>query len=88
MYKLEKGQNFNKSAEDTAVELDCEMYTDAKLIGNFSTQQVTAALAKKKNEKKIKELEKGGKDGVSGDSAKNGTRDSGHASKKNKTCTT
>ena len=37
MYKLKKGQNVNKSAEETAVELDSEMYMDAKLIGKFIT---------------------------------------------------
>ena len=70
--KLEKSQNVNKSTEETAVELDGGMSIDAKLIGNFITQQVAAAMAKKTKqyENKIEELEKGGKDGVSGESSK------------------
>ena len=37
MSKLEKGQNMNKSAEETAVKLDGEMSMDTKLIGKFFT---------------------------------------------------
>ena len=47
MSKLEKGQNVTESAEETAVELYGEISMDAKLIGNFITQQVAAAMAKK-----------------------------------------
>ena len=56
MSKLEKGQNVNKYAEETAVELDGEMSLDAKLIRKFITQQVAAAIAKKTKqyENKIK----------------------------------
>ena len=54
MSELEKGQNFTKYAEETAVDLDCEMLMDAKLIGNFITQKVAAEMAKKKNSMKIK----------------------------------
>ena len=56
MSKLEKGQNINKTAEETAVELDREMSMDAKLIGKFITQQVAVAMAEKTKqyEKKIK----------------------------------
>ena len=86
MSKLEKGQNVNKSAEETSVELDGEISMDAKLIGNLITQQVTAAMVEKTKqyENKIKKLEKGGKYGVSGESAKNETRSGGRASKKKK----
>ena len=42
----------------------------------------------KQYEKKIKKLEKGGKDGLSGELKKNGTRGGGRASKKKKTSTT
>ena len=70
--KLEKGKNATKSAEETAVELDGEMSMDSKLIGKLITQQVAAAMAKKTKqyEKKIKTLEKGGKDRVLGESKK------------------
>ena len=47
MSKLEKGQNVNNSAEETAVDLDGEMSVDAKLIINFITQQVSAGMDKK-----------------------------------------
>ena len=54
MSKLEKGQNINKTAEETAVELDGEMSMDAKLIGKFITKQVAFAMAKKtKSTKRI-----------------------------------
>ena len=58
--KLEKGQNVNKYAEETAVELDGEMSLDAKLIRKFITQQVAAAISKKTKqyEKKIKKRRK------------------------------
>ena len=48
------------------------MSMDTELIGKFITQQVSAAMSEKTKqyEKKIKELEKGGKDGVSGEMAK------------------
>ena len=60
-----------KSVEETAVKLYSEMSMDAKLIGKFITQQVAAAMDREKNSmKKIKKLEKGGKDGVSGESVK------------------
>ena len=58
------------------------MSIDAKLIGKFINQKVTAAMAEKTKqcEKKIKKLEKGGRDRVSGDSSsKNGTRGGGRA---------
>ena len=87
MPKFEKGKTVTKTAEETAVELDREMSMDAELIGNFITQKVAVAMAEKsrKYEKKIKKLEKGGKDKVSGESTKkNGRRGGGHASKKNK----
>ena len=50
MSKLEKVQNITKTAEETAVELDGEMYMDAKLIGKFITQKVAVAMAKKSKE--------------------------------------
>ena len=46
--KLGKGQNVNKSAEETAVELDSEISMYAKLIRNLITQQVTAVMARKR----------------------------------------
>ena len=58
---------------------------DAELIGKFITQQVAVAMAEKSREyeKKIKKLEKGGKDKGSGEStSKNGTRGGGRASRK------
>ena len=64
-----------------------EMSMDADLIVKFITQQVAVAMAEKTKqyEKKIKKLEKGGRDRVPGESTeKNGTRGSGHASKKKK----
>ena len=72
MSKLKKCQNVNKSAEETAVKLDGKMPMDAKLIGKFITQQVAVAMDEKKKqyEKKIKKLEKGGKDGLLGVSGK------------------
>ena len=87
MSKLEKGQTVTKTAEETAVAINGEMSMDAELIGKFITQQVTFAMAEKSREyeKKIKKLEKGGKDNVKGESTqKNGTRGGGRASKKNK----
>ena len=87
MSKLEKGQNVTKTAEETAVELDWEMSMDSKLIGKLMTQKVASAMAEKTKqyENKIKKLEKGGRDRVSGESSsKNGTRGGGRASKKNK----
>ena len=62
----------NKSAKDTAVELDSEISLDAKLIGKLITQQVAAAMARKTKhyKSKIKKLEKGGKDGLLGESKK------------------
>ena len=69
------------------MELDREMYMDAELISKFITQQVTVAMAEKTKqyEKKIKKLEKGGRNRVLGDSSsKNGTRGGGCASNKNK----
>ena len=50
MSKLEKGQTITKTAEETAVELDGEMYMGTKLIGKFITQQVTVAMADKSKE--------------------------------------
>ena len=73
-------------AEETAVALDREMSMDAELIGKFITQQVAVAMAEKSREyeKKIKKLEKGGKDDEKGESTrKNGTRGGGRASRKN-----
>ena len=87
MSKLEKGQNITKTAEEIAVELDGEMSMDAELIGKFITQQVSFAMAEKTKqyEKKIKKLEKVGRDRVSGESTtKNSTRGGGCASKKKK----
>ena len=60
---------------------------DAELIGKFITQQVAFAMAEKSREyeKKIKKLEKGGKDNVNGESTTiHGTRGGGRASRKNK----
>ena len=90
MFKHEKCQNINKSAEERAVEIYEKISMGAKLIGKFITQQVAAAMAKKTKqyEKKIKKLEKGGKDRLSGESKINGTRGGGRASKKKKTSTT
>ena len=48
MSKLKKGQNVNKSAEETAVELDSEMSMGVRLIWKFITQQVAAEMAEKK----------------------------------------
>ena len=79
MSKLEKGQNITKTAKETAVELDGEMSMDSKIIGKFITQQVAFTMAKKTKqyENKIKKLEKGGGDRVSGElTTKNGTRGS------------
>ena len=55
MSKPEKGQNVNKSAEETSVEQDGKMSMDAELIGKFTTQQFADAMDKEKNqyEKKI-----------------------------------
>ena len=47
--KLDKGKQVNKSMEEKALELNRDIYVDAKLIGKFITQQVAAAMAKKKN---------------------------------------
>ena len=91
MSKLEKGQNVTKTAEETAVELYGEISMDSELIGKFITQQVAVAMSKKTKQygKKIKKLEKGGRDRVSGESSsKNGTGGGGRASKKNKTSPT
>ena len=52
MSKLEKGQNITKLMEETAVELEGEILMDSKLVGNFITQKVTAAMAEKKNSMK------------------------------------
>ena len=87
MSKLKKGQTLTKTAEETAVALDGDMNMDAKLIGKFITQQVAVAMAEKPREyeKKIKKLEKGGKDKGSGESTtKIGTKSGGCASRKNK----
>ena len=64
MSKLKNGQTVTKTAEETAVALNGEMSMDAKLIGKFIIQQVAVAMAEKSREyeKKIKKLEKGGKD--------------------------
>ena len=63
---------------------------EAKLIRKLITQKVAAVMDEKTKqyEKKIKKLEKVGKDGVSGESSKNGTRGGGRASKKKKKLTT
>ena len=81
MSKLEKCQNVTKYAEETTMELDRKMSMDAKLIGKFTTQQVASVMAHKTKqyEKYIKNLKKGGKDRVSGESAKDGTRGGGRA---------
>ena len=54
--KIEKFQNVTKSAEETAVELDGEMSMDTELIGRFTTQQFSVAMAgkTKQYEKKVK----------------------------------
>ena len=60
---------------------------NAKLIGKFITQQVAVMMADKTNqyEKKIKKLEKGRRDRVSGESSpKNGTGARVRAFKKKK----
>ena len=91
MSKLEKVQDITKTAEEAAVELDGRMSMDAELIEKFITQQVAVAMAKKTKqyEQKIKNMEKGGRDRVSGESSsKNGTRGGGRASKKNQKSTT
>ena len=54
MSKLEKVQNVNNSAEETAVELDGEMSMEADLTGKFLMQQVAAVMAKKQNSTKRK----------------------------------
>ena len=61
--KPKKGQNVNKFAEETAVELYSEMSMDAKLTVKYITQQVSAPMAGKKElyEKRNKKLEKCGK---------------------------
>ena len=53
MIKPKKGQNVNKSTEETA-KLDGKMSMDAKLIGKFITQEVAVAMAKKQNSTKRK----------------------------------
>ena len=91
MYKLEKGQKSTKTAEETSVELDGEMYMNAKLIGKFITQQVAVAMSKKtkKYEEKIKKHEIGGGDRILGESSpKNGTRGGECSSKRKKTSQT
>ena len=73
------------------MELDREMSMDAELISKSITQQVAVAMAEKTKqyENKIKILEKGERDIVSGNSSsKNGTRGGGRASRKKKTSTT
>ena len=52
MSKLEKGQDVNKSVEETDIDLEGEMSTDEKLIGKFITQQVAAAMPKKQKSMK------------------------------------
>ena len=88
MSKLKKGENITKTVEETSVELNGGISMDAELIGKFITQQVAVAMddKTKQYEKKIKKLEKGGRNRVLGDSTtKNGTRGGGCASKKKKT---
>ena len=68
------------------MELDGEMSMDAELIGKFIAQQVAVTMDEKTKqyEKKIKQLEKVGRERVSGESSsKNGTRGGGRSSKKN-----
>ena len=85
MSKIEKGQNVNHSAEETAVDLDGKISMKADLIGKFITQQVAAAMSEKtkqyektiKNWRKLERMEYR-------ESFKNGTRGGGRASKKNK----
>ena len=69
MSKLEKGNTITKTAEETAVEIDGEMSMDAKLIGKCITNQVAVTMAEKTKqyEKKIKKLNKGGRDRVLGE---------------------
>ena len=57
---------------------------DAELIGRFIAQLVAAVMFEKikQYEEKITKWKKVGKDGVSGESVKNGTRGGGRASKK------
>ena len=52
MSKLKKGQNVNKSKEETAVKLDGEMSMDAELISKFIIHHVAAAMVKKINQYK------------------------------------
>ena len=69
------------------MEIDREISIGAELIRKLITQQVAVAMAEMTNqyEKKIKKLEKGGRDRVLGESStKNGKRGGGRASKKNK----
>ena len=54
MSKLEKEKTITKTVEETAVELDREMYMDAKLISKFVTQQVVVAIDKKSKDMKRK----------------------------------
>ena len=46
--QAQKLQNMNKSAEETALELDSEISLDTELIKKFITQQVAAAMARRK----------------------------------------
>ena len=52
MSKLKKVQNVNKSAEETSEELYGKISMDAELNGKYTTQQVAAAMAEKKNSTK------------------------------------
>ena len=89
MSKLKKGQTVTKSAKKTAMELGGKILMDTTLIGRYVTQKVAAAMAKKTRQyEKKKNLERGGKDGVSGESAKNTMRGGGRAFKKKATTQT
>ena len=89
MSKLQKGQNVNKSAEETAAELDGEISMDSKLIGKFITQQVSATMTEKTKhyETKIKNWGKLERMDY-WESKKKETRGGGCASRKTKKFTT
>ena len=76
MSNLKKVQTYTKNAEEKSVELNREISMNAKLISKFITQKVAVAMSKKSKEyeKKIKRLEKGGKDRVSGEASQKTVR--------------
>ena len=85
MSKLEKGQNINNSAEETAVELDGKIDGRRVNFQSSSHNKSQPLWMRKTNSMKRKlKLEKCRKDGLSGKREKNGTRGGGRASKKKK----